>query len=73
MQARRFQFTRLHIVGELLVCRRMKLIAAIAVFGLFAAAIGGGILMLMHGSPWLFIVGMLAFLGTFAKYGCASQ
>ncbi len=68
-----FHFTRLRIGGELIGCRRMKLIAAIAVFGLFGLAIGGGILMLMHGSPWLFIVGVLAFLGTFAKYGCASQ
>jgi hypothetical protein len=63
----------LRIVGKLLHLRAMKLVLAIAVFGLFGLAIGGGILMLMHGSPWLFIVGMLAFLGTFAKYGCASQ
>ncbi len=51
----------------------MKLALATLVFLLFGAAIGGGILMMIHGSPWLFIVGMLAFLGTFAKYGCASQ
>jgi hypothetical protein len=51
----------------------MKLLLAIAVFGLFALAIGGGILLLMHGSPWLFILALGAFLGTFAKYGCASQ
>lgn len=51
----------------------MKLALAILVFLVFGAAIGGGILMLMHGSPWLFIVGLGAFLGTFCKYGCASQ
>jgi hypothetical protein len=51
----------------------MKLALAILVFGLFGLAIGGGILMLMHGSPWLFIAGLVAFLGTFIKYGCATQ
>jgi hypothetical protein len=51
----------------------MKLALAVLVFGLFAAAIGGGILLMIAGKPWLFILAMLAFLGTFAKYGCASQ
>ncbi|MGC9943656.1 MAG: hypothetical protein ABSE48_17660 [Verrucomicrobiota bacterium] len=51
----------------------MKFALAILVFGLFAAAIGGGILLMIAGNPWLFILAMLAFLGTFAKYGCASQ
>jgi hypothetical protein len=51
----------------------MKFALAILVFVLFGLAIGGGILMMIAGSPWLFILAMLAFLGTFAKYGCASQ
>lgn len=51
----------------------MKFALAILVFVLFGLAIGGGILMMIAGSPWLFILALLAFLGTFAKYGCASQ
>lgn len=51
----------------------MKFALAILVFVLFGAAICSGIVLLMHGHPTLFIVAMLAFLGTFAKYGCASQ
>ena len=51
----------------------MKLALAVLVFGLFAVAIGGGILLMIDGKPWLFVLAMLAFLGTFAKYGCASQ
>jgi hypothetical protein len=51
----------------------MNFALAILVFVLFGLAIGGGILMLIAGKPLLFILGLLAFLGTFAKYGCASQ
>ncbi|HEY4417437.1 MAG TPA: hypothetical protein VGO57_17225 [Verrucomicrobiae bacterium] len=51
----------------------MKFALAILVFLMFGAAIGGGIVMLMHGSPWLLIIGLGAFLGIFCKYGCATQ
>jgi hypothetical protein len=51
----------------------MKFALAILVFVLFGLAIGGGILLMIAGKPLLFILAMLAFLGTFAKYGCASQ
>jgi hypothetical protein len=51
----------------------MNFALATLVFVLFGLAIGGGILMMIAGSPWLFILSMMAFLGTFAKYGCASQ
>jgi hypothetical protein len=51
----------------------MNFALAILVFVLFGLAIGGGILMLIAGKPLLFILALIAFLGTFAKYGCASQ
>lgn len=51
----------------------MKLIAAAVVFSLFAFFIGWGILMLIHGSPWLFIAALLVFFGTFIKFGCLSH
>ena len=63
----------MHIAGESIQYSAMKLALAVLVFGLFAVAIGGGILLMIDGKPWLFILAMVAFLGTFAKYGCASQ
>ena len=63
----------MRIVPESVQLSAMKLALAVLVFGLFAVAIGGGILLMIDGKPWLFILAMVAFLGTFAKYGCASQ
>ncbi len=63
----------MRIAGECIYYPAMKLALAVLVFGLFAVAIGGGILLMIDGKPWLFVLAMLAFLGTFAKYGCASQ
>ena len=63
----------MRIVPESVQSSAMKLALAVLVFGLFAVAIGGGILLMIDGKPWLFVLAMLAFLGTFAKYGCASQ
>ena len=63
----------MRIVPESVQLSAMKLALAVLVFGLFAVAIGGGILLMIDGKPWLFVLAMLAFLGTFAKYGCASQ
>lgn len=51
----------------------MKFIAAVLVFALFAFFIGWGILMLMHGSPWLLIAALAVFIGTFIKFGCLAH
>lgn len=51
----------------------MKFIAAIAVFLLFTFFISWGIILLMHGSPWMLIAASGVFLGTFIKYGCLSH
>ena len=51
----------------------MKFALAILTFVLFAFFISWGILMLLHGSPWLLIAALGVFLGTFIKYGCLSQ
>jgi hypothetical protein len=66
-------FLYLRIAPESVQSSAMKLALAVLVFVLFGAAIGGGILLMIAGKPLLFILAMLAFLGTFAKYGCASQ
>jgi hypothetical protein len=51
----------------------MKFSAAILVFVLFALFIGMGIIGLLKGQPWLLIVAVGAFLGTFVKFGCLSH
>ena len=51
----------------------MKFALAILVFALFAFFISWGVLLLLAGKPWLFVVALLVFFGTFAKYGCLSS
>ena len=51
----------------------MKFALAILVFLLFTCFISWGIVLLMHGSPWLLIASLGVFVGTFIKYGCLSH
>lgn len=51
----------------------MKFIAAILVFLLFAFFIGWGIIMLMHGSPWLLLAALCVFIASFIKFGCLTH
>jgi len=51
----------------------MNFALAIVVFALFAFFIGWGIVLMLAGSPWLFAVSLLVFIGAFAKYGCLSH
>ena len=51
----------------------MKFALAIAVFVLFAFFISWGILLILHGSPWVLLASTGIFLGTFIKYGCLSH
>jgi len=51
----------------------MKFIAAIVVYLLISLVLGGGILLLMAGKPWLLIAGVLAYVVVFAKTGCLSH
>jgi hypothetical protein len=51
----------------------MKFALAISVFVLFAFFISWGVILLMHGSPWLLVAAIGVFLGTFIKYGCQSH
>ena len=63
----------LHGNKDGLQLNRMKLIAAIAVFALFAFFISWGILELLKGQPWLLLAALGAFLGTFIKFGCRAH
>ncbi len=51
----------------------MKFALAILVFALFAFFISWGIILLMHGSPWLLVAALAVFIGTFIKYGCLTH
>jgi hypothetical protein len=51
----------------------MKFALAIFTFLLMGAVIGGGILLLLAGKPLLLILGVVAFVVLFAKYGCLTH
>ena len=51
----------------------MKFALAIFVFLLFTFFISWGVLLMLHGSPWLLIAAVGLFIGLFAKYGCLSS
>jgi hypothetical protein len=48
----------------------MKLVLAWLVWLGMAAVLATGLVLAVKGSPWLMILGFLAFLLAFAKYGC---
>ena len=51
----------------------MKFALAILVFLLFAFFISWGVILMLHGQPWLLLAALGVFLGTFIKYGCLSH
>lgn len=53
--------------------RAMNFALAFLTFVAVAFFLGWGIVLLMGGSPWLFIAVLLVFLGSFAKWGCLSS
>ena len=48
----------------------MKLLLAIFAYLVIAAILGWGILAAVRGSPWLLVVGFLAYAVAFARIGC---
>jgi hypothetical protein len=48
----------------------MKFFLAILAYLLIAFVLGWGILLAVKGSPWLLIVGFLAYVVAFGKLGC---
>lgn len=48
----------------------MKFLLAIIAYLVIGAALGWGILLLMHGDPWLLIATFLTYVVAFAKIGC---
>jgi hypothetical protein len=48
----------------------MKFALAILIYGIMASILGAGILLLMHGNPWLLIIGAVSFVVAFGRIGC---
>jgi hypothetical protein len=51
----------------------MKFALAILVYLLMGLVLGGGILMLVNGKPWLLIIGLPVFVIAFGRLGCKSH
>jgi hypothetical protein len=51
----------------------MKFVLAILVYLIMAVILGAGILLVMHGKPWLLIIGAIVFIVAFGKLGCKSH
>lgn len=52
---------------------RMKFLLSIVVYLLIGALLCWGILLMMHGKPWLLIGGLVAYIVAVAKMGCLSH
>jgi hypothetical protein len=48
----------------------MKFLLAILAYLAIALVLGWGILLTVHGNPWLLIIGSLAYVVAFARLGC---
>ena len=51
----------------------MKFALAIFTYLLMAVILGAGILLLVAGKPWLFIIAVVAFVVAFGKLGCMTH
>lgn len=51
----------------------MKFLWSVIVYLLMAAVLCWGILLMMHGKPWLLIGGVVAYILAVAKLGCLSH
>jgi len=48
----------------------MKLLWSVIAYLVIAVILGAGLILTMKGSPWLLIVGLLAYVVAFGKIGC---
>ncbi|HEX5218312.1 MAG TPA: hypothetical protein VFZ59_01995 [Verrucomicrobiae bacterium] len=51
----------------------MKFLLSIIVYLLLAALLAWGILLMMHGKPWLLIGSVVAYIVAVARIGCLSH
>jgi hypothetical protein len=59
--------------GQRLLSRPMKLLLALIVWVVMGVVLAKGILMAIHGSLWLLILGLLGFVVLVGKIGCLSH
>jgi hypothetical protein len=50
--------------------RGMNFLLAVVAYLIIGAVLGAGLLMTMKGSPWLLVIGLLAYVVIFARIGC---
>ena len=48
----------------------MKFLLSVLAYLVIGAILGWGILLAVHGNPWLLIISFLAYVLAFAKIGC---
>ena len=63
----------MHTTANVLWFCAMKLALAVLVYALIGLVLSWGILLLLAGKPWLFIVAFLVYLIAFGKIGCTSH
>ena len=51
----------------------MKLALAVLVYLVIGLVLSWGVLLLLAGKPWLFIIALLAYIVAFGKIGCTSH
>jgi len=51
----------------------MKLLLSVLVYLLIGVVLAWGILLMMHGKPWLLIAAAIAYIVAVAKLGCLSH
>jgi hypothetical protein len=51
----------------------MKLFYAFAVWLIMAAILGAGLLLAVHGTPWLLLFGVAGFIFLVGRIGCLSH
>jgi hypothetical protein len=63
----------LHTAAKTVKPLPMKFALAILVYVLMGLILSAGILLLLAGKPWLFIVALLAYVFAFGKIGCLTH
>jgi len=53
-----------------IIATEMKFLWAIVAYLVIGVVLGWGILLAVKGSPWLLVVGFLAYVVAFSKLGC---
>jgi hypothetical protein len=63
----------LAFTGKMDKIRAMKLGAAILIYLVIGVVLSFGVLLMLAGKPWLFIVALLAYVVAFGKIGCMTH